>query len=157
MGNKIKFIEGKKYIAEYGFTGNGEYTSIYMIKDNKKYFIGNIVKDLNNNDGYAKYNYKNRITEIENIKKILISNNGKYFKIYGKFDNPFEFIDWIKENNYKFQIFGELFEKHNNFVDFHGNLNEYSSAFHYRIYDLNMVNRLKEKIQEQKSLTKEVF
>ncbi len=32
------------------------------------------------------------------------------------------------------------------FVDFHGNRNEVSAAFHYRIYDMEMLGRLKERV-----------
>lgn len=32
------------------------------------------------------------------------------------------------------------------FVDFHGNRNEVSAAFYYRIYDMEMLGRLKESV-----------
>lgn len=146
--NNIKFIEKEKFTQKYGLNGDGEYTPVYMLKNNDEFFIGNIVKQINNYDYLAKYNYKNRVNEIKRIKEMLLNNNGDYLKEYGKFDNPFDFVDWVKENNYTFEIHGELFRNCEQFTDFHGNLKEYSLAFNYRIYNQDIVNQLENLVKE---------
>lgn len=148
MKNNIKFIEKEKYVADYGISSTGEYTPIYMIKNDKEYFVGNIVRKLDYYDGFDKYDYENRIKQIEKIKETLLNNNGDYFKQYCRCDNPFDFINWIKENKYTFEIHGELFRKGKTFTDFHGNLKQYSSAFNYRIYNDDIVNQLENLVKE---------
>jgi len=146
----ISFIEKEKYLSRYGCSGQGEFTPIYMIKDDKEYFIKNIVKKIGHCDGYDKNDYLRQIENMEEVKNTLMINKGNYFKNDGRFENPFEFLSWIKENNYTFREPDELFEDWENFVDFHGNLNEYSSSFMYRIYDKNFLNELKEKVNSMK-------
>ncbi|MDF2881257.1 MAG: hypothetical protein K0R54_1814 [Clostridiaceae bacterium] len=146
---EIQFIEKEKYIAPYGISSEGEYTPVFMIKDKKEFFIGNIVKQIGNYNGYDEKNYQRRIEEIEKIKKTLLENNGAYFKQHGKYENPFDLLKWIIKNNYTFiKPNSELFRECKGFIDFHGNLKEYSSSFMYRIYDEIFLDKLKNEIDK---------
>lgn len=147
----ITFMEGQKYVAPYGMTKQGEYTPIYMIKDGVQHFISNLVKVTMYKDAYDNYHYENSIQTIEKHKQQLLDNGGQYITFYAEYNNPLDFIQWVKENDYTFEIHGELFYKCDGFTDFHGNLKEYSAAFHYRIYDQTMLQKLRDEVSKCKS------
>ncbi|HBY20386.1 MAG TPA: hypothetical protein DEG71_05155 [Clostridiales bacterium] len=151
----IMFKEGIAYESSYGCAGRAEFTPIIMVKENQEFFIQNKVKEITR-DGYSKHHEERNLNEIERIKKQLLNNDGKFLKFHAREENPFKFIQWVKDNNYTFEIHGELFYECNNdsFVDFHGNVKEYSAAFHYRIYDVEMIQELKNKVSECKSYVK---
>ena len=100
-----------------------------MIKDGKEHFV------FNRREPEAEYQ------EQENQKRleILYRTDGKYTMFYGEFKNPFEMLreiinrkDTIITNSK--DIFDRRMTKEDS-VDFHGNRENYSSAFMYRIYD----------------------
>lgn len=112
-----------------------------MIKDGKEHFV------FNRREPEAEYQ------EQENQKRleILYRTDGKYTMFYGEFKNPFEMLreiinrkDTIITNSK--DIFDRRMTKEDS-VDFHGNRENYSSAFMYRIYDKNLENALKEIVE----------
>ena len=112
-----------------------------MIKDGKEHFV------FNRREPEAEYQ------EQENQKRleILYKTDGKYTMFYGEFKNPFEMLreiinrkDTIITNSK--DIFDRRMTKEDS-VDFHGNRENYSSAFMYRIYDKDLENALKEIVE----------
>lgn len=112
-----------------------------MIKDGKEHFV------FNRREPEVEYQ------EQENQKRleILYRTDGKYTMFYGEFKNPFEMLreiinrkDTIITNSK--DIFDRRMTKEDS-VDFHGNRENYSSAFMYRIYDKNLENDLKEIVE----------
>ena len=112
----------------------------YMIKDGKELFM------FNRREPDSSW----KLQENEERKAFLIANDGKFFKFHGFYDDPFEMLKKIAERKHTFT---EPEEKNYlcdfdrcGFIDFHGNLREVSAAFHYRIYDYEMAQRIKEAV-----------
>ena len=82
------------------------------------------------------------------LNKSFIKNED-YVKEFGNQENPVDFINWIKENNYTLEIWYELFEELKSCVSFHGNLKECSCPFKYKIYNNDMVNELQSLIENK--------
>lgn len=143
----VTFINGESYVSSYGLTGDGEYTPVFMERDGKQLFIRNSVRPLRH-DSWTKYEHERSIEDTKKAKAHLLETDGKWFCFYGRCKSPFEFIKWVQENNYSFRIFGHLFEEHESFTDFHGNLEEYSAAFSYRIYDEAVINEIKSIVKD---------
>lgn len=134
----IEFVEKDAWVDSSPFTGQ-TYVPNFMVKDGVEYFVVNRVVIGMNND-----------KELEAIKQFLIENEGMYFKFYGTDDDPFEMLKEMADRGHTFcdpekllDDCREIKDYGAGFVDFHGNRNEVSAAFHYRIYDTEMLNRLK--------------
>lgn len=89
--------------------------------------------------------------ELEYLVEQLKKNNGKWFDRYsrtyqpfeGKGLSPLEFIKWIKDKGYTFDKSMVKLEKEDERTAcFHGNLNEYSCAFRYEIFDAGIINEI---------------
>lgn len=139
MNNNIYFIEKKPIEDKNPFVG-GIFYPVYMIKNNKEYFVCNRRETKS----------KTEQTRLENIKQQLINNNGKIFKFYSFYDDPLDLINVIIKRKHHFdnpnKLFSGNFDK-NGFIDFNGNLKEVSCAFNYRIYDFDIINKIKELIK----------
>lgn len=76
-------------------------------------------------------------------------NRFRYVAFYGKDEDPLRFFDWLRRNDYTLEVHGTLFRFYpeSGYADFHGNVCEYSAAFHYRIYSRelfqNIIDRLR--------------
>ena len=138
----IKFIEKEPYEATDRF--NGERCLMYpnyMVKDGKEYFIMNRRVSQSSQEDYE---LNRRIEELK-------SNNGVYTRFYGFYYKPTELLSKIIERNHSFQYPTDKVEKlfdsslvpNYDICDFHGDLNEVSAAFKYRIYDTEYVEKLK--------------
>ena len=127
----IKFIEKERYYDDSPYTGSCYYYPTYMVKDEKEFFV------FNRRDPDDEW----KIKEDEKRKNQLIENEGKYFKFNGFYDNPLEMLKKIIERKHHFttpknMYYGNL-DTHR-YIDSHGNRNEVSAAFHYRIYDIEL-------------------
>lgn len=138
----IKIIEKKPYKSYDNW--NDRDCLMYptmMIKDGKEHFI------FNRREPDAEYQEKENQKRLE----ILERTDGKYTMFYGKFENPFEMLrEIIKEKDLIITNSQEIFDRRmtqEESVDFHGNRENYSSAFMYRIYDKNLENALKEIVE----------
>ena len=126
---------------------------VFMMKGGNEYFVINRNRD-------TKEHY-----DTEHIKLKLTETKGTYFKFYGVFDDPYSLIQWVKDKGYSFESSGKngrvfsdaesLFsdcrdnERYGKgFIDFGGNIREVSCAFQYRIYDIAIVEALKEQIRK---------
>ena len=126
---------------------------VFMMMGDDEYFVVN-----RNRDKTGHY-------DTEHIKLKLIENKGAYFKFYGVFDDPYSLVQWVKDKKYSFECSGKNGRVFNDaealfsdcrdnerygkgFVDFGGNIREVSCAFQYRIYDIAIVEALKEQIRK---------
>ena len=111
---------------------------VFMIKDNKEYFV------LNRREPSDDYRNKENQKRIEKLKQ----TNGKYTIFYGEFENPFEMLkEIIQKMDLIITNSDSIFDKqmtNEDSVDFHGNRQNYSSAFMYRLFDKELENDLKE-------------
>lgn len=112
-----------------------------MIKDGKEHFI------FNRREPDAEYQEKENQKRIEILKR----TDGKYTMFYGKYENPFEMLrEIIKEKDLIITNSQDIFDRrmtNEESIDFHGNRENYSSAFMYRIYDKKLENALKEIVE----------
>ena len=141
----IEFITGETFISSW-CSGSAEYTPVYALLNGTKRLVRNISHTLTG-DSYVwmQYSDKKSIEEVEAAKKNLMEHDGRYITFHALYDNPFDFLNWVKENNYTLEVVQEFFAKSENgeFTDFHGNTCEYSCSFHYRVYDETMLEELK--------------
>ena len=145
----ITFIEKEPFNSSVIPGRTHRLISVFMVKDGVECFVKNRRADITD-DGSLWAEQQN--ADIKLAKSMLLSNSGIFYKLHGAYENPFEMVRWIKANNFTFGNPKELFymcdEKGYGagFTDFSGNLNEYSAAFKYRIYDEEMVRQLKAEI-----------
>lgn len=148
----IEFVTGDTFISHW-CGGSAEYTPVYAILNGIKRHVRNISHALSGDTlAWREYSDKKSVEEVERAKNNLMEHDGKYITFHALNDNPFEFLNWIKENGYTLEVVREFFNKSDNgdFTDFHGNSCEYSCSFHYRIYDETMVEELKEIVSNMK-------
>jgi hypothetical protein len=151
----LVFTDGSPYQSAYGITGEAIFTPLFMEKDGRKYPILNAVKMISGDSPeWIGYCNEANLKEIAFAKEELIENGGKYFTLYSRYKDPIEFLDWVKEKGYTFEVWGELFRESKpqngveQYTDFHGNLVEYSAAFYYRIYDAILLDKVKTIVSE---------
>lgn len=146
----ITFIEKSTYESSYGWGSTGDFTPVFMLKDGKEYFVHNLVRQTSGESGLWRQYQNERNVEIDkNLREQLSTNEGKFLTFYSRNENPIDFLYWIKENDFTLEIMGELMTPASSdgaeqFTDFHGNVVEYSAAFHYRIYDSDLLNQIKD-------------
>ena len=130
----ITFIEKEPWHDDSPFTGQCDMFPVYMVKGGREFFVINRrVPD----DSW-------KAAELEEIKKLLIDTDGAYTKFNGIYKNLFEMLKEMAEREHTFREPNKLFIELPNrgFVDFHGNRNEVSAAFHYRIYEMDLIKAI---------------
>lgn len=143
----MEITKGKTENRKYGLAGRADFTPYYFQNGNNRYFINNLITNTRDSFHIDKRHKRKIARRIKNLRH----NNYKFICFYGgKFNNPFDLIKWVTEKNYSFQKHGNFFELCGNFTDFHGNLQEYSNAFMFRIYDPELLSQLKGEMGTQK-------
>ena len=136
----IEIFEKEPFFDDSPYIGQCYRHPTYFRKDGEEYFMFSRPEPDHRPD---KWWY-------EAAKKQLISTDGAYFKFHGFYDDPFEMLKAIAERKHHFvhptDVYRSSIAK-NGFVDFHGNLKEVSAAFHYRIYDANMIQKIEEAVE----------
>lgn len=140
----IEFIEKDRWYNDSPFTGQCWMYPTFMVKDGKEYFMWNRREP---DDSW-------KLEEREGQKAELLANEGRYFRFNGFYSDPFEMLAEMERQGHTFtepdNLFRDCTSNPNGYVcgcvDFHGNRNEVSAAFHYRIYDMEMLSRLKESV-----------
>lgn len=131
----IEIIEKEPYKS---FDNWNERECLMCPVDNKEYFV------LNRREPSDDYRNKENQKRIEKLKQ----TNGKYTIFYGEFENPFEMLkEIIQKMDLIITNSDSIFDKqmtNEDSVDFHGNRQNYSSAFMYRLFDKELENDLKE-------------
>lgn len=148
--NSIKIFERPEEArTSYNFWDNNTYTPVYMERLGAVHFLWSIPSHEES------YRTKERKHREEQLK----ANGGTWFKFYGGSINcgtpnckrldPVQWARWVSDRGYHYQP--TCLDKNGcnlhkpdgaTFFDFSGNLKEISSAFHYRIYDLEIVRQL---------------
>ena len=143
----ITFIEKAPWEDKNPFIGDTYYPN-YMVKDGIEYFVLNRAKSESGQGVYPSPS-----AQLESAKATLIANAGTYFKLYGFYDNPAAMLKEIMlERGCTFTEPEDIFIVCDSpfygggFTDFHGNWNEVSGAFHYRIYDKALLDALRGQI-----------
>lgn len=85
----ITFIE-KSSLTEHVACISRTYVPVFMVKNSIEYFIMNRAVD-----GFPLEN-----EHLERIKSMLLKTEGRYFKFYGAYDDPFEMLANIKERGH---------------------------------------------------------
>ena len=155
----IEFIEKERYYDDSAFTGQCWMYPTFMVKDGIEYFMWNRREP---DDSW-------KIKEREGQKAELLANDGAYFHFHGIYADPFDMLTEMEQRGHTFTEPDNLFvdccenpKRGGGFVDFHGNRNEVSAAFHYRIYDMALIERIRtavtriiERSRENSILTKQ--
>ncbi len=138
----VKGTPEVRYMAWY--RSNVAYIPYSFILDGKKRFF----RSLATRTGSEFDDRRNR-NEMAALLRNLRGNHYEYCTLYSQKKDIFEFFDWLRQNKYTLEIQGALFSFAPNrfFVDFHGNVCEYSAAFHYRVYSrelfMHIINQLR--------------
>lgn len=134
----IELVKGDTQVKEsISWMTTGDVTPYHFIKDGKKYFIGNLIT---NSTVWACDNDSQR-AKVSRWLKCLRSSDYKYITFNGLFINPIDLLQWVKESGRTLR--DPQFVKGDSFTDFIGNVVERSSSFHYRIYDEELLNKIK--------------
>lgn len=140
FGTNIQFIEKEPFSNLNVLWAAPKYFPCFMLKDGIEYFLWNRAEP---SDRFDREDYESR-------KKQLLENGGAFFKFYDHsgHNSPTNFLNWIKENKYSLvKDFTAQVLSDNKTFDFHGNLNEVSCAFFYRIFDKQMIEKVSALIQ----------
>ena len=120
------------------------HTPYYFQLGKRKLFLCSLTSDSGNK--YDDRRYRREMAErLLNLRR----NHYDYCTFHSRYPDIFEFFKWLRENHYTLEVQGSLFsiDPERNYVDFHGNVCEYSAAFHYRIYSRelfeNIINQLR--------------
>ena len=135
-----ELVHGEPYVeSDRWYNGNITVTPYYFLRDGKRMFISNLISDT----GKAADDDRNRREMAERLLD-LRRNHYEYCAFYSHVKDLFEFFDWIRKNRYTLEIQGTLFyfDPERQYVDFMGNVCEYSAAFHYRIYSRSILESL---------------
>lgn len=145
----IKFIEKEPWEDKDPLIGE-TYLPVFMIKDGAEYFVINRVAKATGDSLYA----SQANSRLNAAKAMLKANNGKYVKFDGLYNDPEDMLAEIEQHGHTFTEPEDLFvDCHDEprygggFTDFHGNRNEVSASFMYRIFDNELVDKLKKAAQ----------
>lgn len=125
-----------------------ERVPVYFMNQGRRLFVCNMPNEYKTRDshiGLYDFELKEGRQDVENYFSQLNANGGKYFKFYTvnhKDKTLPEFLEWIKANGYTFNKNMTDFSIEKDYIDFSGNLNEYSAAFCFRIYDKDLATHL---------------
>lgn len=148
----VEFISGKPYTSSWGMSGDAKYVPVYALINGERKFLRNLVYPLTGEtEKWRKATADKSLLDVENAKKALVENDGKYFPLSAQLEDPYKLLKWIKENDYTLEVVGGFFRYGGEaFTDFHGNCSECSCSFHYRIYDRDMLEEIKEIVSGMK-------
>ena len=126
-----------KYVSWYGKMVT--YIPYHFEHDGKRYFL----KNLATRTGSEFDDSRNR-NEMAALLRNLRGNHYGYCAFYSKKNDILEFFKWLRDNKYTLEVQGELFDfaPDRSYVDFHGNVREYSAVFQYRIYSRELFSHI---------------
>ena len=133
----VKGTPEVRYMAWY--RSDVAYIPYSFILDGKKRFFRNLATRT----GVEFYDRSNR-NELAALLRNLRGNDYEYCTFYSQKKDLFEFFDWLRQNKYTLEVQGDLFDfaPDRSYVDFHGNVREYSAVFHYRVYSRELFGHI---------------
>ncbi len=116
-----------------------KYIPYHLEADGKQIFICSLCSDTGREIDDAGYR-RELACRLLNMRK----NHYDYLTFHAYKTDIFEFFEWLRKNHYTLEIHGTLFDfaPDRSYVDFHGNVWEYSAAFHYRIYSRELFENI---------------
>ena len=90
------------------------------------------------------YDDRRHRSELAALLRNLRGNHYEYCAFHSVKKDIFEFFEWLRKNKYTLEIQGKLFDfaPDRSYVDFHGNVCEYSAVFRYRIYSRELFSHI---------------
>ena len=141
MENNIQFIEKEPRFSDSPYSGKSWLYPTYMVKDGKEFFV------FNRRDPDSSWN----LDANEARKQHLLSTDGAYFRFHGPRDNPLDMLADVVAEKHHFTTPESMYYcsiESNGFLDFHGNRREVSAAFHYRIYDVALAEKVQAAVEK---------
>ena len=120
-----ELVHGEPQVeSDRWYNGDITVTPYYFLRDGKRMFIGNLISDT----GRAAEDSRHRREMAERLLD-LRRNHYEYCTFYSHVKDLFGFFEWIRKNRYTLEIQGTLlyFDPARQYVDFMGNVCEYSS------------------------------
>ncbi len=116
-----------------------QYIPYHFEINGERKFICNLRTNTGREIDDARYR-KEMAGHLLNLRRNLYG----YLTFYANKTDIFEFFKWLRKNHYTLEVHGTLFDfaPDRSYVDFHGNVCEYSAAFHYRIYSRELLENI---------------
>ena len=133
-------VKGTPFQRANGWYGEvATYVSYSFEIEGKLYFIQNLVTGTG-----SPYDDRSNRRKLAEILRNLRKNHYRYYTFYSEKRDIFDFFDWIRNNSYTLEVYGELLHlnREEGFVDFSGNVVEYSAAFRFRIYSRELLEHI---------------
>lgn len=133
-------VKGTPFRRASGWYGEVVTYMPYMVEHSgKQYFLQNLTTMTGN-----RHDDLGKRRELAALLRNLRKNHYQYCTFYSEKSDIFEFFDWIRNSNYTLEVHGELlnFNREEGFVDFCGNVIEYSAAFRFRIYSRELLKHI---------------
>ena len=155
----IQFFE--KEPVDYKDPFGSIHYPVYMRKGDCEYYVMARIENKRKHNPCFTYinNFHSYLNaELDKVKSMLIANDGKYAKLLGVFDDPFDMLNDMIERGHTFTEPKNLFTVHGMYIYeaytvFHGTRKEISSDFRYSIYDNDMLEKI---INKVKNIIKQV-
>ena len=116
---------------------------VLFMYQGRRRFVVNLTEEYKTREQTGK-SYENKMKEsrddVAEYFRQLNQNDGKYFCFYccdwgTRERDIYKFLEWIAANGYTFDNNMTHIIEGDEYTDFNGNLNEYSAAFFFRIYN----------------------
>ena len=143
-----KIVKGEAVRTPNGWHNRKVLQTPYFFQIGKrKLFLSSLTSDTGNAFDERRYR-RDMAGLLWNLRK----NRYDYCTFYSHKPDIFEFFKWLRDNNYTLEVQGRLFsfDSARNYVDFHGNVCEYSAAFHYRIYSRELFENVIQQLRRVK-------
>lgn len=135
--------------------GNRVLLPVLFKYQGRRRFVVNLTEKYTTRDshsGHYDYELKESRDKVADYFRQLNNNDGKYFAFYccdwgTRERDIYKFLEWIKANGYTFDKKMTDFIEGDEYTDFSGNLNEYSAAFFFRIYNKELAADIMAKCQ----------
>ena len=141
-------IQGKPFTGPSGRPGDVTVYIPYSFgTPERHYFVQNLCPVSG-----SKIQDRPQRSELAKLLWQLRRNEFRYVMFYGIEKDTVRFLDWLRQEGYTLEIHGKLFSFHpkHDYVNFHGNVCEYSAAFRYRIYSRELFQSIIDRLRTVK-------
>lgn len=145
----MKIVKKESYVGKYGFTSEGLITPYWIDNGNGPQFFCNLVIWITRP---TEHHVQAQRSAMAKRLASLRRSKGKMVNFGSRFDDPFMFLKWMAHHDKFIFTPGTGWHKCEDpnqcYWDVHGNVVQYSSAFHYRIYDEAVMEQIAKIIPE---------